>query len=408
MRICPDDRVILARRRGIAAREAAIADAATGEPLFWLDGTHFRDINGKIVGGRVSRDAEALHLSDAGARLMRGEDVGSGEKWPMPAEVRKTKEDGTLVAMADLAPGDVASGTAARAVFAPIPPQDHIADRVSPVCMIGHDRGSWWLENVADSIQQVLELGIAAGGKPPEIAPSFVNTPFTAPGYGLSVKLPIPVATNADFDLQLIALRRVTEGLRLAREVRVAKLLLATGSWAAANVLAVGATAKWNGGTTADPLAALFSAKATSALAATTLVMSEAVEPYFFSNTGTATTGNRVRDFVQAGGTLPKVLVGRARAMAAGAPSYVWGGGPASAVLIREVEDPRHEIGSCRTLRWNGEAPDGEVKGTDGFLVRRYRVGNSMTGADYVVAVHNDLEVMISNQVGSLITGALQ
>ncbi len=363
----------------------------SGRTVGYLDDETIRDINAKVIAHRVSGDREALALSDATARLMTGRQVSS-----VPTKDGK----GKLVAM-DLGMPDVASATAARASFVQMPDQPYIADAVAPPLMIKHDRGTYWLENVGDSIQLAIANETVAGAPAPEFSPAYTSTTFATVGFGLAVRMPIRGSYgNADFDLPLAAMRRCVEGLRLAREIRVANLMTTAANWATANQVA--AATKWNNATGANPLKDMFAARATSWLAPTAIAMSESVEQFWFQNAGSTA----VRDFVQSGGVLPRPLIGRARKMVAGVPSFVWGTTACNAVLLREVEDVSTEIGTARTLRWLGKSPDGEEK--DGFLTRAF-VTIEGDKVYYTVATHNDLEVLLDNpsRIGALVTGVV-
>jgi hypothetical protein len=366
-----------------------IRDASTRKVVFYVDDVASevaRDANGKVVARVASREPEVLTLTKAGHLLLTGSRrvTSSGE--------------GRLVAM-DLSPGDVAAPNAARAAFVEVAP-DFIADQVAPVRLVKHDRGTWWIENPGDSIQQVLAIESSAGGAGAELNPTFTKTAFTCTGYGVSARLPRGIVATADFDISLVALKRGITALRLAREVRVASMLLAASNWATGNVVSAGS--KWNGGVSPDPLGDLFAARSKSFLPPSAMVLSEAAEPYFFAN-----ANGRVRDFVQSGGVLPRVLVGRARIMNAAVASYVWSPStPANAALIVEANDPDTGLGTARTLRWLGAGPDSEMQ--DGLLVRRFKSIDSEF--EFVVAVHNDAEIMLQNAstVGAVITGVLQ
>lgn len=349
----------------------------SGKPVGYFDGGDaLRDVNGKPVALRSGTDKDALTLTDLAAAWGTGKQV-----------------------LMDLGVGEVRAPTAAVADFG-IPMGDFVADVASPVKIVDHERGSWWNERVSDELQPATALVVSSGASPSEIEPGFGNLGFVCVPYGLAARLPRRIVANADFHLKPLALRRIMQALKLGREMRVSNLLATSANWAAGNVIALGATAKWNSGTTAAPLLDLFKAIKASYLTPTTLVLTQETSQYFYANA----TSTLLRDFIQSGGTMPKIVEAKAKQLVSGAPAYVWGTGvPVNAVLVRE---PESDVDMCtsRTFRWLGDkgVRDGGAK--EGFLVRQF----SDDLFDYVLALHSDAELFLSNQVGAVITGVIQ
>jgi hypothetical protein len=347
-----------------------------GRRIGYLEGDRLRDDSGKPIGARRGSDHEALTLSAVAAQRMNGRKV-----------------------MLDLGPADVVTPT--TQFTAGIPRPDYIADRISPVRMVKHDRGTFFTENASDAIKIANANASAAGGEPSILEPGFTSTSFATTGYALAAKMPRPLLANADFDLKKMTLRRIVQALRLGRERRVASLLTTSANWNSNNLVTVAAGNKWNGGGGANPLADLMSARSVTYLAADVLIMSESVEQFFFVQPQ-ASTG--IRDYVQAKGQMPEVLTARAKIFSGGGVQYVWGQTlPTNVALIRVSEDI-DELGTTLTCRWLGDSPDGQR--VEGMLVREYDVPSE--DSTYLVVAHNDAEVFVSNQVGALIVGALQ
>jgi hypothetical protein len=360
-----------------------------GVPLFVMDGDVGRDTSGKPILARTGSEQRSRVLSAHAAAWMTGR------------KLKSSMGDDGLVMM-DLAPGDVVTPST-QAEF-PIPCQDFVADTVSQVKLVPHDRGYWYLENVTDAIKVVSPAGADNGGAPVVFNPAYGKTAFTTVGYALAAKLPRDISQNADWDLKLDATRFLTYSLRLAREMRVAALLTTAANWAAGNQVTVSPN-KWNGGTAPNPLGNMFSALADSYLPANVMVMAEPVAPYFyanqFQNTATGTLQTSVRDYVQSGGEMPRVLLARAKVQLAGEPSYVWAQAlPYNVPVVRAPDS----IPTTVTFRWLGQyGTDGDT--TSGMLVREYY--DERENSDYIVVAHNDIEVFVSNQVGALIVGAM-
>ena len=171
-------------------------------------------------------------------------------------------------------------------------------------------------------------------------------------------------------------------------------------SFASANQIA--ATAKWNGGANNSPITDLFAGLAASYLPANVLVLPENLAPYFFSGPA-GINGQSIRDYVQAGGPLPRVAIARAKQMVSGVPAYVWAPSkPSNIALVRATPDDLDKVNTSRTFRWTGNAGDGEI--VDGLLVRFYE--EKKDDSFYLVVSHNDIEVVVDTHVGACITGA--
>lgn len=346
-----------------------------GHVVGYLDGETLRDENGKPFAVRSGKDADALTLADRAAR------------WMDPRSVLMANSS------ADLSPFDV-STPATQAEYG-IPSLDCIADRVSAPEYVKHLAGVAYAENVSDAVQEV-RVNADIQGRPLVVNPGYTPVNFTTKGYAVASMIPRLVANNADFDLKERATRRIVEALRLAREVRLAKLLTTAATFATGNQ--VGAGVKWNG-LNPSPLADTFGALATSYLPANAIVLSEDVVQYYFA---AITTGRTVRDFVQAGGQLPTPIVARAKVLSGGSLTYVWGGASVNVPLVRIAEP--NLIPTTRTFRWLGD--DG-IKGERraGMLVRTFF--DPKDDAEWIVVAHNDAETIVSNQVGAVITGAI-
>lgn len=358
-----------------------------GKLVAHVEADQLRDASGKRIGTREGADEPMRVLAKEAARRMTGRPV-----------------------LMDIGQADVTAATAARFTVATPGRPDYVADRVCPVRMVSHDRGTFFAETASDAVTMVEpSAGGAAGAQPVSISPGFVNTTFVTNPYALGALVPRRIKANADFNLERLTLRRLVQALRLAREQRVMTLLTTSGNFAASNRIAVVAGNKWNGGATANPLNDMMSALAASYLPANAMILPENVAPPFYVQPQ-ASTG--IRDYVQADGEMPEVLYARAKVKSGGALSYLWapsytggtGGAGASNVAVVRVSPDPDEISTAITCRWAGESPDGEI--VDGMVVRTFHV--PANDADMLVVAHNDVEVILSNQVGAVIVGATQ
>jgi hypothetical protein len=344
-----------------------------GNPLFYLEGDVARDSSGKPVAVAVDKDGESRRLTKHAARVMTA-----------------TSPESVLM---DLAPGDVVTPST-QDVYA-MPFGDFVADQVSQVRYVKNDRGVYYAENVADATSLVMAVA-AADGTPSEINPGFGSGSFKTTGYALATRLSRSLVNNADFDLKAIALHRLIIALRLGREYRLAQLLTTAANWATKNQIT--ATAKWNGGITANPLADLFAALAASALPASMVVMPELAAQYFFQNANSTA----MRDYVQSGGEMPKVVFARAKFTSAGNAAYIWAPTlPANVAMVRSTD----HLPTTTTYRWLGDDKCKDGERAEGMLVRQF--WSNTDDSYWIIAAHNDAELMIAPTVGAIITGAM-
>lgn len=361
-----------------------------GRPVFYFDEGGARDVNGAPAGEPTDDVTDQRKLTELAACWLNG---GRAFLADDPA--------GRKVLM-DLGQGEVVTPSTQAEFGIPIA-TDCVADRVSAVRFVKHDRGVVYVENAADAIS-LSDPGSQGGGGPAEISPGYKTVNFTTEQRALAVRVPRRLASNADWDVTQRALRRLIEALRLWREQKVATLLTTTTNWAAGNQIA--ATSKWNGGLNPAPLVDLFAGLQASYLPVTHLVLGENVMQYFFSQPP-GDTAAQLRDYVQAGGELPPRIIARQKRLI-GTPAYIWspnGPGTANNVpLVRCPSDPT-SIPTSITLRWLGKDGSGGSE-VEGVLVRKFWAPQD--DATWLTVVHNDAEIMPSNQVGALIVGATQ
>jgi hypothetical protein len=377
----------------------------------FVEGERILDDSGKPVAERASSDRDEYRLARIAAYAMYG-DVSPRHR-PSRDDVRACRDAEEHQVLLDLSPQDVAQASARAVISLGEDDSGCVADVVSAPRLVARDRGYVWTENLTDMVGLILPVADNARA-PIQINPSYSKISFTSTGYALMARLPRGVVGNADFDLKAQSVRFLIEILRLQREQRVATLVTTSGNWATANSNA--AVAKWDGGSTADPLTDVFKALAVSYLPANTIVLPENAAPYFHS-VGNASAVTSIRDFVQSGGQLPTVLYARARSLVSGTPAYIWAPtDPANVAVIRAPRDPRR-IPTSMTLRWLGDENLDVGERVDGFFVRSYFDQDyGAMGSDVIVVAHNDAEIMVQTtpggtttkcQVGGLITGAL-
>lgn len=378
------------------------------------------DSAGDVIGRsepdeKLTRKLSAyINAVAAGRDVLPPREKQSHEEYALTLSGRYADDGRRLM---DLRPSDVDSGKG-YGIYSPT--QDPIANVVSSFDMVTQPIGTRYYEDPLSATKQVVQTGSEAGGQNVISTAAPLKVAYDCYEQGLAGDVPYDLTGGqSDFELLTASAYRLGLALRLNREVRVASLLTTAANFATANRIA--AVAKWNGAT-ADPLADIYSAMNASTLPITHIVLTEPAVPQMIVGTNTNVV-SRIQNFFMAWVAIqkqgeaaknpmlqyqfPTVVVARMKSIAAGAPSYVWGQPTsANAVLIRQVEDP-NALSSSRTFRYSGSAPDGAVD-TDGYLLRTIFVpGGSGRGTRGLVLVTNDQEKILSNTVGSVITGIL-
>lgn len=342
-----------------------------------------------------------------------------------PVRMRDARGVGQLVTM-DLGVTDVHIPSAMPNYAAGYTLADGVADIAMPVIMAPKQQDKFFTWDSANAFKRVLPTSASAGGAVGEVNPTLSNASYTTQEYALASVIPTEVEANADSPLRPFeaATVRVMNALRLEREIRVQAKLTASGSWDANNVIALGATAMWNNGSTSDPLKNLQDLKEKSLMRLTRLIFTEPAYHAFVRNPAVksywafkADDGLVVPDPAKISAVLrlPPIVVADMKYTSGGVATYVWPAAAGASSAVVAVHEPpqnpptsQQDVATSYTFRWaGGSAPDGTI--TAGFLVRSfYDPKRGPRGSRYLVIVHNDAEVMTSTVVGGLITGVIQ
>jgi hypothetical protein len=277
-----------------------------------------------------------------------------------------------------------------------------IASTVAPLTQIAKPFGVWFSQGAADAVTVAQSSAATPGGRLNEIGPTIRNTTFTTTQQGLAYRAGRQLVDAADFDLEAVAAVRLGMAFGLRREIEAATLIMSSTTYAAGNVAA--AAVKWNG-VTPTRLVDIYARYAASPLPLDTMVISEAAEPYFFGS-------SEIQAFVDAGGKLPRVVIGRARQanpVAASGYKYIWGNlTAANAALLAAPNNPK-ATSSFRTFSW---CPDGvpAERVVDGVAFYTANIKDYGTGgASYQTATVSEqvLSVAAPDNVAGLIAGVL-
>ena len=334
---------------------------------------------------------------------------------------RAMSEDARLLAQpqGDLAPGDVHIQRGLPGYAAGYALADGVADIASPPFLVPNQSDKYWTWNETNAFTQVQPIIASAGGSPNEVNAALSSTSFQTVPYALGGFVPTELQANADAPLNVMqkVMRNIMDKLKLAREIRVATLLQASGNWNTNLVNTVAAGSKWNNGAAADPIADIQLITEQSYMDPTEAVISElvfhwmvrspAVQKYFYAKDGSPQLPTP-EEFSSMFG-LPKFTCAKIKYLptAAGAITYVWGD---HVVLLRSTAAlaTQQDVATCRTFRWTGgTSTDGTSVG--GWMVRSfYDAKRGPRGGTAIVVSHYDTEVITSKNVGGLIANAYQ
>lgn len=353
---------------------------------------------------------------------MTNVDGSTGEIDLAQGTVTLRDEQGNLITM-DLGPADVHIETGLVNYCAGYKLQDGIADTVCPIVPVPKASDKYWTWDKNDAFQDVEALVSGATDNPKEVSPRLGNSSFSTKSYCLAAPVPVELVANADAPVrpEIAAVRRVMNALSLARERRVASLLMSTANWGSGRYGAV--AAKWNGGANSDPIRDIYTAIESCLTPINQIVMSERtyhdfvqnaqvqkyiaskvnVAPIAASNSGSASSMSALLG-------LPPIVIAPMKGVVTNTTTYgyVWGDNVALCYNEPGVPADGQTINTAKTFRWTGAdaaTPDGTASG--GFMVRKYfdpRRGSR--GSWVYVVVVNDAEVMTSTVAGYLLTGA--
>jgi hypothetical protein len=338
-------------------------------------------------------------------------------------------ESGRLVTM-DLGTSDVHIDSALANYAAGYKQWDGIADAVAPVVPTPKASDKYYTWDKDDVFQEAEDLIIGPGGALKEISPRLSNTSFATVPLGISSFVSTELAANADAPLkvEMAAVRRCMNAIKIGREIRVATVAQASGSWTNGYTTTLGATAKWNGGSASNPIQDIMTAIENSLTPVLGIAMSEQTYHDFFQNAsvqkfvaskidipplGTIdaqTYSNMAKERFSALLGLPPLLIGRSKKKTSGGYGYVWGNDVELVYNDPAVPSDGETISTFKTFRWTGAdsgAPDGTIQG--GFLVRSFfDPKRGARGGRVVVVAHNDIEVSTSAFAGGHIVSAHQ
>jgi hypothetical protein len=306
-----------------------------------------------------------------------------------------------------LTPGDITvAGPVAQAAMM-YESNSYVADAVCNVQLVTNRTGTYFLYK-RDQQRSLIETRVAPQAKSKEITPEMTSATYLVEDHSLQDVVPgVTDAANPSLRLRARGAERVTDRLLLMREYRVATLMNTTANFAAANVFALGAAYKWNGGASADPIKDVLGALEVVRGNVNTAIMSDivwhavqqnasikAILASQFNNQGLL----RTADFGLYFG-IPNVIITKAEYEdSTGARKRIWSESNMQLLNVNDMEDERT---FARTFRWR--------QGAGGFVATGWwDPERGPNGAWIEKVTHADTEVVIANDYGAIITGVKQ
>ena len=328
-------------------------------------------------------------------------------------------EGSRLVAM-DLGNADVHLPAAMTNYAAGYQNEKPVADIYAPPILCANPSDKFFTFGKEDAFQRAMPTVGGTSAQVAEIQPRLANATYTTIEYALGgfVGTQLEAAADAPLRIRQATVSRVLNALVLERELRIAGLALLSTTWDTTVYTSLGATAKWNGGSTSDPVKDIQDKMETSWGTPNGIIMSRRVFHAFQRNSQVQkyfTYKDSASPMPDAGTMtallkLPPIYVADMRYMTStGTLDYIWGN---SAVLFRVPPQmpptSQDDISSATTFRWNAQGvKDGQASG--GMVVREYFVQDRGTGGgNKVVVLHNDAHVQTTKFLGGLIAGAYQ
>lgn len=317
----------------------------------------------------------------------------------------------------DLAPSDVHDPAELPTFLAGYKVEGLVADIVSPI--IPTDAFSDKYRSFTDD-NAFLSIDVKTGlqSKVPEVDPETKLDTFTVIERAVGSFIPDRLSSQARYNVRAAAMKRCSRALMLDREIDVSTLLLATASWASSSFyVTLGATTKWNGGSSSDPIADLHARIEASAQKVTAILFNRKVSNVFTRHAAVrdhlkSMLGSRgAEELLDQGESesyklpgLPRIYVTdcKHKTVKGGALSYTWGDDVLLVTTPPGVPTDGEEIATCYTWRQNG--PSGV-----GFITREFRIEErGSLGGTFVVAAMAEQAVMPGSNCGGLIKSVIQ
>lgn len=282
------------------------------------------------------------------------------------------------------------------------------ADEICPVSLVDQRSDNYLLWGRDDQMTTPDDR-IGPNGSAKEVAPTVSSNVYKVEDRALKGYTQLASdAENPTLRLRMMTVENVRQRLALGRELRVATLLLASGSYSGSNSVSLGATRKWNGGSAATPIADMLTALEAIPADVTHAVMSDvtwhaaqqnadlkAILASQLNNEGLL----RPMDFGLYFG-IPNLLIQKSfyKDATTGTVSRIWG---SSGIVLARIDERPASLTLARTFRLR--------QGAGGFITSTWRdPDRGAQGAEYTRVGMSDDEVIVANDFGYLLDGVRQ
>lgn len=355
-------------------------------------------------------------------------DEGNGVQYkfdPMAQAIWMTDAGGKLVKM-DLSPANVHVESIMRNFAQKYSNGEMAADKAFPILPVTKASDKYWTLDPINAFGSIDGSGNAAGGGVEEISLELSNSTYTSVPYALGAFIPSEVQANADVPLnvQVETLEAVLNRFMVRRELRAKAKLFDNASWGASNRIQLGATDKWNGGSTSDPVGVIKTGARACLEYPSHMLLSRETWDYFVTNAQVQKypafkssidpiPTNASAESWCAMLDLPKPIIvnSKYRASSTSFP-YVWANDVVLLKMTGNVGVYSHD--TCKTFRWlaaEQEANNAALAGTysNGIFVRSFfNPYRGTYGGQQIIVGVNDAEVLTSPLNGYYIKGAVQ
>lgn len=330
--------------------------------------------------------------------------------------------DGKLIQLS-LQPTDVHLPEELPTYLAGYRPFPFRADEASPVIPVDKDE-DYHRDFSSNNAFRRVDVKASIEGNIPEVDPLTSTTKFKVVDRLLGAFVPQVTEENASglYKPRQAAMKRVANAVALDREIDVWTLLSTSGSWAAGNVVTLGATFQWNEGGSANPLKDVQDRIIASAQPVTDIWVNQEVGFAFLRNAavrdqmrqylGDGAPANALATVAQAGTQnvdfaipgLPPFHVAAAKVLneTSGLLEFVL---TDACILVTRppgIPTDAETVATTYTFRRRGGAGVG-------FETREFRIeGRGAKGGTMVVVNQADIAQMTGNNCGGLILNCIQ
>jgi len=322
-----------------------------------------------------------------------------------------------------LLPSDVHDPTELPTYLAGYRPPQYRGDEASPPILVDNDEDKYRSFSSDDAFKRVLVKGSTTGAVPEVDPKSALDSYKVAERYvGAFIPRQTELQRGNAYNPIMAAMRRARRAIELDREIDVWTLLTTNANWNANNVVTLGATFNWNGGSASDPMADLQNMCERSAQAVTDIWMNlkvanaflrhDAVRDHLRMMIGDSAAGNDLQrvnnqslvtnvDFIIPGLPPIHVVPGKVLNETTSLLDFILSDAVVLTVKPPGVPSDGEEIATSYTFRRRGPSGVG-FEAREFFLENRGPLGGTM-----VVVSMADIEKMTGATSGGLLKGVI-